>query len=140
MKRYYLIVIAIAWTLTLPILADDEVPALCINNSKEEYQVELSEILSIKYTDTDMVINFKDGTKQIVSLDEIQVMEFGRMVTAIRNLTTQYKSNGAYTITDLRGNLVVKGNTKSSDEISVPIKKGLYLLTIGKRTSKILVK
>lgn len=40
----------------------DNVPALKINKSDGESAVVLSELLSIKYTESDMVVNMKDGT------------------------------------------------------------------------------
>lgn len=126
--------------LVLPMMADDEVPALCINQSEGENQVEISEILSIKYTDTDMIVNYKDGTRLTFALDEIVVMELGRMVTAICTLAKQSNGNGAYTITDLQGKLIAKGKAKSKRQVSLPTKQGVYLLTIDGCTSKILVK
>lgn len=148
MKTTRLLWVALAALLALPMHADDEVPALNIHQMEGESQVELSEILSIKYTDTDMVVNYKDGSQQTFALDDIVVIEFGSMLTAIRNLIDsgsladgkQPKDNYSYTITDLRGKLISRGKAKSKRLISLPTKQGVYLLTVDGHTTKILVK
>ena len=123
----------------LPITADDEVPALCISQTNGENQVELSEILSIKYTNTDMVINFKDGTRQTIPLDEIIVMELGKMVVSVRDLVKQSCGN-TYTITDIHGTLIAKGKIRNNRQMNMPTRRGLYILTIGNQSQKILIK
>lgn len=124
----------------LPITADDEVPALCISQTNGENQVELSEILSIKYTGTDMVINLKDGTRQTVPLDDIIVMELGKMVVSVRDLVKQSNGCDTYTITDINGKLIAKGKIKSNKLVNMPTRRGLYILTIGNQSQKILIK
>lgn len=125
--------------LAMPCLAD-EVPALNITQGEGESQVELSTILSIKYTETDMVINLKDGSQHTFALDEITVMQLGQMtVTALRELVTTM-GEGTYVLSDLGGKVVSKGNARVGESVTLPTKKGVYVLKVGDKTKKILVK
>ena len=91
-------------------LAND-VPSLTIHKSDGESTVVLSELQSIKFADTDMVVNMKDGTKLVVALDDIIVMELGQTPTAIHSLLSHPAPT--YVITDLQGHLVSKGKAES---------------------------
>lgn len=114
-------------------LADD-VPALKISKSDGESAVVLSELLSIKYTESDMVVNMKDGTKQVFALDDIIVMELGQAPAAISSILSGAE---AYVITDLQGKVVSKGNTET---FALPAQKGIYVITVGDKSKKVLVK
>ena len=81
-----------------------DVPALKINKSDGESAVVLSELLSIKYTESDMVVNMKDGTRMVFALDDIIVMETGQVPTAINSIFSDTAET--YVITDLRQRLV----------------------------------
>lgn len=120
-------------------MADDEVPALCIGSQNGEDQIELSEIRSIKYIEDDMVVCLKDGTTMVFAMDEIVVMELGSMVTYIRSAASQPEGNGSYRITDLSGKLVAKGKVKGNKQIALPAKKGIYVVTIGGQSQKVVV-
>lgn len=115
-------------------LADD-VPALKINKSDGESAVVLSELLSIKYTESDMVVNMKDGTRMVFALDDIIVMETGQVPTAINSIFSDKAET--YVITDLQGNVVSKGK---GERFTVPAQKGVYIISVGDKSTKILVK
>ena len=115
-------------------LADD-VPALKINKSDGESVVVLSELLSIKYTEFDMVVNMKDGTRMVFALDDIIVMETGQMPTAINSIFSDTAET--YVITDLRGNVLSKGR---GERVALPSPKGVYIISVGDKSRKILVK
>lgn len=115
-------------------LADD-VPALKINKSDGESAVVLSELLSIKYTESDMVVNMKDGTRMVFALDDIIVMETGQMPTAINSIFSDTAET--YVITDLRGNVLSKGR---GERVALPSSKGGYIISVGDKSRKILVK
>ena len=115
-------------------LADD-VPALKVGTSDGEAAVVLSELLSIKYSDSSMVINMKDGTKLVVALDDIIVMELGQTPTAIHSLFSHPAPT--YVITDLQGHLVSKGKTES---ITWPTQQGVYIISVGDKSKKLFVK
>ncbi len=116
-------------------LADD-VPALKISKSDGESAVVLSELLNIKFTETDMVVNMKDGTNQTFALDDIVVMEIGQAPTAI---STVFPGNtaAAYVITDLQGKVMSKGD---GEMLVMPAQKGIYVITVGDKSKKVLVK
>ncbi len=116
-------------------LADD-VPALKISKSDGESTVVLSELMSIRFTETDMVVNMKDLTKLVFPLDDIIVMELGQAPTAI---STVFPGNTAatYVITDLQGNVLSKGN---GEKFAMPAQKGIYVITVGDKSKKVLVK
>ena len=115
-------------------LADD-VPALKINKSDGESAVVLSELLSIKYTESDMVVNMKDGTRMVFALDDIIVMETGQVPTAINSIFSDKAET--YVITDLRGNVLSKGR---GERVALPSPKGVYIISVGDKSRKILVK
>ena len=115
-------------------LADD-VPALKINKSDGESAVVLSELLSIKYTESDMVVNMKDGTRMVFALDDIIVMETGQVPTAINSIFADKAET--YVITDLRGNVLSKGR---GERVALPSPKGVYIISVGDKSRKILVK
>lgn len=119
-------------------LADD-VPALKITKTDGESTVVLAEMLSIKYTDTDMVVNMKDGTKHVFALDDIIIMELGQMPTDIRSIFADSDSDAVYTLTDINGKVIARGNSSLlTSHSSLP--KGIYVITVGDKSMKILVK
>ena len=131
-KKLYSLVLAIL--VAGSCLADD-VPALKINKSDGESAVVLSELLSIKYTESDMVVNMKDGTRMVFALDDIIVMETGQVPTAINSIFSDTAET--YVITDLRGNVLSKGR---GERVALPSPKGVYIISVGDKSRKILVK
>ena len=115
-------------------LADD-VPALKINKSDGESAVVLSELLSIKYTESDMVVNMKDGTRMVFALDDIIVMETGQVPTAINSIFSDKAET--YVITDLKGNVVSRDK---GERFTLPSQKGVYIISSGDKSRKILVR
>lgn len=115
-------------------LADD-VPTLKVSKCDGESTVVLSELLSIKYVDSDMVVNMKDGTKLVFALDDIVVMEVGQTSAAISNIFTD--ASETYVITDLQGDIVSKGNV---EKFVLPAQRGVYIVSVGDKSKKIIVK
>lgn len=128
---------SMAIAVALSCLADD-VPALKISKSDGESAVALPELQSIKYTETDMVVNMKDGTQQVFALDDIIVIDVVQDPTAIRSLFAESDINAVCALTDINGKVVAKG--KLADSNLLPAKKGIYILTVGDKSKKILVK
>lgn len=116
----------------------DDVPALKINKSNGESNIALSELLSIKYTESDMIVNMKDGTKQSIPLDDIIVMELGKIPTSINSIIGDMSNGETYSITDIEGKKISNGNVKEG--ISLPNQKGIYVITVGEKSKKVLVK
>lgn len=115
-------------------LAND-VPTLTIHKSDGERAVVLTELQSIKYADSDMVVNLKDGTQLVFALDDIIVMELGQAPTAIHSLFSHPAET--YVITDLRGHVVSSGKEKS---ITWPTQQGVYIISVGDQSKKLFVK
>ena len=113
----------------------DNVPALKINKSDGESAVVLSELLSIKYTESDMVVNMKDGTKMVFAIDDVIVMEQGLSPTDINTLFSNTAET--YVITDLQGKVVSKGK---NGNCAWPTKTGVYILSVGEKSKKLIVK
>ena len=113
----------------------DNVPALKINKSDGESAVVLSELLSIKYTESDMAVTMTDGTGMVFALDDIIVMETGQVPTAINSIFSDTAET--YVITDLRGNVLSKGR---GERVALPSPKGVYIISVGDKSRKILVK
>jgi len=128
---------AFAIAMSAQCLADD-VPTLTISKSSGDSKIVLSELLSIKYTDTDMILHMTDGSVQNIALDDIIVMQLGQGPTAINSVFSDCNSNDSYTITDISGKLIAKG--KVADSIVLPGKKGLYIISVGEKSKKVLVK
>ena len=131
-KKLYSLVLAI---LVAGSCLADEVPALKINKSDGESAVVLSELLSIKYADSSMVINMKDGTKMVFALDDVIVMELGQSPTDINTLYSNTAET--YVITDLHGKVVSKGK---NGNCAWPTKTGVYILSVGEKSKKLIVK
>ena len=131
-KKLYSLVLAI---LVAESCLADEVPALKINKSDCESAVVLSELLSIKYADSDMVVNMKDGSQMVFPLDDIIVMQLGQATTAINSIFSDKAET--YVITDLQGNVVSRGK---GERFTLPSQKGVYIISVGDKSRKILVK
>lgn len=120
-------------------LADD-VPALNISKSDGESAVVLSELLSIKFTESEMVVNMKDGTQQTFALDDIIIMELGQTtLTSISSLFDDCDINSVFTLTDINGKFIARGNS-SLFSLHPSLPKGIYIITAGDKSKKILVK
>lgn len=130
---------ALAIMMTGNCLADD-VPALKISKSDDESSVVLSELLSIKFTESDMVVNMKDGTKHVFALDDVLIMELGQpSPNDIHSLFADSDINAVYTLTDINGKVIAKGNS-SLFTLYPSLSKGIYILTVGDKSKTILVK
>ena len=115
-------------------LAND-VPMLTIQKTNGESNVVLSELLSIKYTDSDMVINMKNGTQLLFAFDDVLTMVTGLKPTAINSIFSN--ASQTYLITDLQGKVVLKGK---SDKFTLPTQKGAYIISVGNKSKVIIVK
>ena len=131
-KKLYSLVLAI---LVAGSCLADEVPSLKINKSDGESAVLLSELLSIKYADSDMVVNMKDGSQMVFPLDDIIVMQLGQAPTAINSIFSDKAET--YVITDLKGNVVSRDK---GERFTLPSQKGVYIISSGDKSRKILVR
>lgn len=116
----------------------DDVPGLKISKSSGDTSVALAEVASIKYTATDMIVNMNDGSQHVIALDDIIVMKFGAVPTAISRIIAEADHDAKYTIADITGKVVRSGKVQKG--IAMPKAKGLYTITVGDKTKKILIK
>lgn len=96
--------------------------------------VALNAIRSVKFADGMMLIVQKDNTQQQISTDDISVISFANVTSAIECITG---GNGNHTIvlTDLTGKVLYKG-TSADEEIPADI-HGNCILTIDGKSQKI---
>lgn len=118
----------------------DDVPSLKIGAKDANNELALSAIQSIKFSDTEMLVNLKNGTQKAFALNDITIVEFGKMTSAIKNILQEEGQDGEFTITDISGKVISKGKTTDNINGIVPEKRGLFIVRSGKVTKKILVK
>ena len=123
----------------LPCFAD-EVPSLKIKTCDTEANIELSGIRNIKFSESNMVVNLKDGTKKSFSLDDITIMEFGSTTSAIKEILAEGSEDSIFSIADINGKTIIKGKNKDFQGLNMSLQRGIYIITSGKTTKKILVK
>lgn len=115
-------------------LADD-LPTLAIHKRDGECTVVLSELLSVKYTESDMMVNMKDGTQLVFPLADILVMELGQQPTAVGGLFPHAAE--PYVITDLQGKILSEGK---GGPFVWPTQKGVYIISVGDKSKKLILK
>jgi len=120
----------------LPLLASaDEVPGLVITKTdNSQLSVALTSIRSIKFEEGTMLILQKDNSTQQISVDEITLLSFENVSTAIQSLMND-KTDGQVIITDLSGKVLYEGQSSSQD-IPNDI-HGNVILTIDGKSHKI---
>jgi len=120
----------------LPLLASaDEVPGLIITKTdNSQLSVALTSIRSIKFQEGTMLILQKDNSTQQISVDEITLLSFENVSTAIQSLMND-KTDGLVIITDLSGKVLFEGQSNSQD-IPNDI-HGNVILTIDGKSHKI---
>lgn len=123
----------------LPCFAD-EVPSLKIKTGATEANIELSGIRNIKFSESNMVVNLKDGTEKSFSLDDITIMEFGSTTSAIKEILAEGSEDSIFSIADINGKTIIKGKNKDFQGLNMSLQRGIYIITSGKTTKKILVK
>lgn len=122
-----------------PCFADD-VPSLIIKGNGTETNMELSGIKNIKFTENSMVVNLKDGTEKSFSLDDITIVEFGTTASTIKDIIADSNEESTFCIANANGNIIIKGQCKDFKNLNMSLQRGLYIITSGKTTKKILVK
>lgn len=113
----------------------DNLPTLAIHKCDGECTVVLSELLSVKYTESDMMVNMKDGTQLVFPLADILVMELGQQPTAVGGLLPHAAE--PYVITDLQGKILSEGK---GGPFVWPTQKGVYIISVGDKSKKLILK
>lgn len=113
----------------------DETPGIIINKSDgSSITVATSSLRSIKFNDGKMVINMKDDSQQLVSLEDITNITFEDIVTAISSIT-EGSSDSSVTVSDLSGRILFKGNAKDKTDMSNL--RGIYIITANGKSHKV---
>ena len=114
----------------------DNLPTLAIHKCDGECTVVLSELLSVKYTESDMMVNMKDGTQLDFPLADILVMELGQQPTAVSSSLLPHAAE-PYVITDLQGKILSEGK---GGPFVWPTQKGVYIISVGDKSKKLILK
>lgn len=125
--------------LALPVAAED-VTALSVKQESADTSIEVSQIQSIKYSDSSMIVCMKDGDALSFSLDEIVVMEFSQREAVVNALLEKHMVGETYIVADIKGKIVAKGIVGADKKPAIPSVPGIYILTMGKKSKKILIK
>lgn len=91
----------------------DEVPGITISKTDgSNISLPTNELRSIKFKEGSMIVNMKDDSQQLFSVDDIANITFGDIITAINTITND-QPDTPITITDLSGRIIYKGNASN---------------------------
>lgn len=133
------LITAIATLCSLSLYADDVTPGITISRTDgSSTSIPLSELQSIKFNDGSMIVNKKDRKQQCFIIDEIAIITFEDITTAINVLTRGNLSNGSISITDMSGRTVYTGKVTDAGHTRLPA--GIYVLRANGKTCKVRIK
>lgn len=114
----------------------DEVAGIVVEKSDgSKMKIALSDLLSIKFADGDMVINGKDNSRTLIAMDDVKLISFTNVSTAISAIAGSDAK--LITITDLAGRVVYKGESQSAN---VPELHGIYIFSVDGKSYKVALK
>lgn len=119
---------------------DGDAPVLVVRTTADQSATKLAEIVSIKYTATDMVINLKGGEQKSIPMADVTTMNFSTVSASIGELFGENGEGKSYVIHDLAGNLIADGVIKNGRMTGAPALKGPYVITIGKKSKVVILK
>lgn len=125
---------------SLSVFADGGVPGIVISNTdSSKASIAIAEMKSIKFSDGVMIVNMKDDSQKSFIIDEIAIITFEDIATAINVLTSGNTSNSNVCITDVSGRTVFNGKAMDvSEQPKLPA--GIYVVTANGRSQKIMIK
>lgn len=137
MKKELITIIATLCSLSMS--ADDVTPGITVSKTDgSSASIPLTTLQSIKFSDGNMVINLKDKSQQTFIIDEIAIIKFEDIATAINTLSCGNISNGNISICDLSGHTVYKGKAAEAKQTKLPA--GIYVMTINGKSYKVMIK
>lgn len=137
MKKELIIVIATLCSLSMS--ADDVTPGITVSKTDgSSASIPLTMLYSIKFCDDNMVINMKDNSQQVFTIDEIAIITFEDIATAINTLSSENTNNCNISISDLSGRTIYKG--KAAEAIQTKLPAGIYVITINGKSYKVMIK
>lgn len=135
MKKLFLL-LTLA-TASLPVLADDWVPGMTIQAVEEESSFELSKILSIKFSDTEMIVTLVDGTVKNVLISDVVFVSFADVPSAIEKIFVSIPADAEVKVFDVSGKAVFSGTSESFRLFG---KKGVFVLKYNDISRTIVIK
>lgn len=137
MKKELITIIAALCSLSMS--ADDVTPGITVSKTDgSSASIPLTTLQSIKFSDGNMAINMKDKSQQTFTIDEIAIIKFEDIATAINTLSCGNTSNSNISISDLSGHTVYKG--KAADAIQTKLPAGIYVITTNGKSYKVMIK
>ena len=137
-KRLFVFVLAFVIIVPKALAVADNTPAMLITKTDStQVAIEIATLRSIKFSDGMMVVTAQTGTQQTVNLDDIAVITFGSMTTAVETLVPQ-GSTEHLMITDLAGRVVYEGTAQGFAQHDGL--RGVYVVKVGTRSYKVAVK
>lgn len=115
--------------------ADDKVAGLVVSTNDKNEEIALSNIVSIKFDETQMIINLKSGTQTAIPFDDVKVMSFAEVSAPTSLKQILDIKRGKITVSDIQGRTVWSG--KIGD--SMPKLNGLYVISDGKKSQKVII-
>lgn len=136
MKKELITIIAMLCSLSMS--ADDVTPGITVSKTDgSSASIPLTTLQSIKFSDGNMVINLKDKSQQTFIIDEIAIITFEDVVTAINTLTCGNTAK-IISITDLSGHIVFNG--KAAEAMQTKLPAGIYVITTNGKSYKVMIK
>lgn len=134
------ILICVITTLcSLSTLADDVTPGITVSKTDgSSTLIPLCELQSIRFNEGIMVINKKDNKQHCLAVDEITVITFEDISTAVNVLTSKNPANGNICITDLSGRVVYSGKVTDTGHSQLPA--GIYVIRANSKSYKVMIK
>lgn len=133
MKRKSLSTIA-ALLCSLSIFAE-ETPGIIINKSDgTSITISTTSLRNIKFSDGNMVVKMKDDTQQLIDVDDITIITFADITTAIHTITDG-NTETQIVITDLTGKVVYQGNAETENALSTL--EGIFIVTANGKSHKV---
>ena len=137
MKKELITIIAMLCSLSMS--ADDVTPGITVSKTDgSNASIPLTTLQSIKFSDGNMVINLKDKSQQTFSIDEIAIIKFEDIATAINTLSCGNTYNSNISITDLSGHIVFNG--KAAEAMQTKLPAGIYVITTNGKSYKVMIK
>lgn len=115
--------------------ADDKVAGLIVSTNGSNEEIALSNIANIKFDESQMTVNLKDGSNIAIPFDEVKTMTFAEISAPTSLKQVLGMKRGKITVADIQGRTVWRGKVGDS----MPKLKGLYVISDGKKSQKVII-
>lgn len=115
--------------------ADDKVAGLIVSTNGNNEEIALSNIANIKFDESQMTVNLKDGSNIAIPFDEVKTMTFAEISAPTSLKQVLGMKRGKITVADIQGRTVWSGKVGDN----MPKLKGLYVISDGKKSQKVII-